>query len=77
MNYLLSVYSPEDTVTAAPGRFNEGHFQELYDNLTGKGAESLAEALKTGATIEDLDIKDLQDYLALTENENIIMVLKT
>jgi len=76
VNYLLSVYSPEDTVTAAPGRFNEGHFQELYDNLTGKGAESLVEALKTGATIEDLDIKDLQDYLALTENENIIMVFE-
>jgi hypothetical protein len=74
--YLLSVYSPADTVTRQPGQFEDDHFRELYDDLTEKGSESLAEAFRTGATIEDLDIKDLQDYLALTENENIIMVFE-
>ncbi len=76
MIYLLSVYSPADTVTAQPGQFEDDHFGELYVDLTEKGSESLAEAFMTGATIEDLDIKDLLDYLALTENEKIIMVLK-
>lgn len=74
--YLLSVYSPEDTVTAKKGKFDDDHFQELYDSLTEKGSESLVEALRTGAAIEDLDIKDLQDYLTLTENENITMVFE-
>jgi hypothetical protein len=39
-----------------------------------QGSASLVEALKVGATIEDLDIVDLRDRLEETENANIIQV---
>jgi hypothetical protein len=34
------------------------------------------EAFKTGALIEDLDIKDLMEFLGEVTNENIIMVFE-
>ena len=52
------------------------NFRQLYDRLIASGSESLAGAFKTGALIEDLDIKDLMDYLDEVTNENIIMVFE-
>lgn len=39
-----------------------------------KGSASLVDALIVGATIEDLDIFDLQKFLAQTDNEDITAV---
>lgn len=72
--YLLSVYSPADTIVSAPGLFTDTRLQELYNSLTEKGDVSIEEAYMVGATIEDMDILDLENYIASTVNTNIIMV---
>jgi len=74
--WLLKNYGEEYTEVKEPGKFSNPDFQDLYDKLVAKGSESLAEALKTGALIKDLDIKDLMDYIGNVTNENIIMVFE-
>lgn len=71
---LANFYNLDDTVLKAPGEFENADFKALYDDLVEKGSESLEESLKVGALIEELDIKDLQDDLEITSNENITMV---
>jgi hypothetical protein len=56
------------------GVFNDASLQALYDSLIAAGNLSLADALKVGATIEEVDIMDLQSRLALTQNSNIQLV---
>jgi len=45
-----------------PGVFANADLQNLYDELVDRGSESLVEALKVGALIEDLDIFDLRSF---------------
>ena len=69
---LLAKYGLLDPVDGmAPGQFNSAEMQDLYTSLTQKGAAGLQEALLVGATIEDLDIKDLEELLAGTDNQDI------
>ncbi|BCO08276.1 hypothetical protein GF1_06520 [Desulfolithobacter dissulfuricans] len=69
---LLDRYELADPVTdSSVGVFTDPQLQELYDALVARGKVSLVEALQVGATIEDLDIKDLQDLLARTDNQDI------
>ena len=53
------------------GVFTSIEMQELYNSLIEKGGNSLTDALYVGATIEDLDIKDLYDFLEQTDNSDI------
>jgi len=54
----------------------------LYDNLTNEGTpaegepllDALERALHVGATIEDLDIYDIQDMLLITSKDDLINV---
>jgi len=48
--------------------------QELYNQLIVLGNTSLGDALKVGAAIEEIDILDLQDALAHTDEANIQQV---
>ena len=49
--------------------------QALYDKLVAQGSKSEVEALKVGATIEDLDIHDLETALADgIDNQDIALV---
>jgi len=50
------------------GVFKDASLQALYDKLIVTGKLSLADALKVGATVEEVDIVDLQSRLALTQN---------
>lgn len=69
---LLEKYSMEDPAENTPaGIFNDQELQELYDSLVRQGEQSLVEAFKVGSTIEDLDIKDLYDFLEQTDNTDI------
>ena len=54
------------------GVFPSTHFQDLYDDLTELGSQSAIDALIVGATIEDLDIKDLQEFIIQTTNTKVI-----
>jgi hypothetical protein len=72
----MEEYGEEQTAVEEPGKFTNPDFQKLYDQLVAKGSGSLVEAFKTGALIEDLDIKDLMEFLQEVTNENIIMVFE-
>lgn len=54
-----------------PGKFTDANLQALYDQLVAQGSVSLADALKVGAAIEEIDILDLQTRLAQTDNADI------
>ncbi len=69
---LLERYKIDDPVkNDSPGVFTSTEMQKLYEELTSAGSQSLAEALKVGATVEDLNIKDLEKFLAQTDNTDI------
>ena len=61
MKVLLDRYGLDDPAAGnAAGVFTDPDLQALYDSLVAQGSESLVAALTVGATIEDLDIADLQ-----------------
>ena len=70
---LLDRYGLTDPALG-PGQFSDANLQALYDQLVAQGSASLADALKVGAAIEEIDILDLQARLALTDNADIQMV---
>jgi len=74
--YLLQDYGNEYTEVKDKGVFASPDFQELFDQLVAKGSESVEAALQTGALIEEMDIKDLDDHLEVVKNENIILVFE-
>jgi len=53
------------------GVFQNPDLQALYNQLVEMGSKSEVDALKVGALIEETDIKDLEDWLAKTDNEDI------
>jgi hypothetical protein len=73
---LLDRYSIAKPSTIAQiGTFENDDLQNLHDNLLVQGQQSLIEALKVGALIEEVDIKDLQDLLETTvDNADITYV---
>ena len=54
-----------------PGQFTDPTLQALYTQLIAQGNLSLADALKVGAAIEEIDILDLQTRIAQTDNADI------
>lgn len=72
---LLENYG-EVTTAGAAGQFTDPEVQALYNELVSAGSATIADAYKTGALIEEMDIKDLVLALNSTSNENIIMVFE-
>lgn len=69
---LLDAYGLEDpTIGNGVGEFTDPAFQALYDELVAQGSISAAEALKVGVAIEELDIADLEQRIAETDNADI------
>lgn len=58
----------------AQGQFQNQDLQNMYNQLIAQGNVSNNEALKVGATIEDVDIKDLKTIGASTQNSLILNV---
>lgn len=56
------------------GKFENSNLQTLYNQLITQGSISNKEALKVGSTIEDVDIKDLNNLSAKTKNTLILNV---
>ena len=73
---LLDKYEiPDPMQSDSIGSFTNADLKGLYETLTVQGSVSLVEALKTGALIEEIDIRDL--VLELKEhvdNEDITFV---
>ena len=75
LKLLIDKYNLVDPVVdPAAGVFINPEFQGLYAALTDKGGLSLIDALTVGAAIEDMDIKDLQDLTAQSDNADISLV---
>jgi len=72
---LLDKYNLSDPVAdKMEGEFLNGDLQDLYDELIAIGSESKLDALYVGATIEDMDIVDLEQVLEDTEKPDITKV---
>lgn len=72
---LLNKYDIEDPViTSEVGEFTNTELKTLYDDLVDKGSNSLIDALNVGATVEDLDIYDLDRLMGKVDNEDILTV---
>ena len=70
--YLLDRYGIDDPAADTGfGEFANTDLQALYDQLVEQGARSVADALKVGLAIEEIDILDLQKRLADTSNTDI------
>ena len=70
---LLDKYGLVDPVaTLKPGKFKDKTLQKLYDDLIKSGSQSRVEALKVGATIEDVDLYDLARWEKLTDKADIL-----
>jgi hypothetical protein len=72
---LLDKYNLADPAAGnGEGIFTDLQLQAFYDSLTQKGSASKLDALVVGATIEDMDIYDLQEILSETNKPDIIKV---
>lgn len=72
---LIDKYGLEDPVADdSVGAFTQPEFKDLFDKLVALGEESVIEALRVGATIEDLDIFDLEEHIAKTDNDDVKQV---
>ncbi len=72
---LLEQNKLEDPViNDTVGVFTDPGMQKLYNDLTEQGSESLLAALIVGATIEDLDITDLDKAMAENSKKDIEVV---
>jgi hypothetical protein len=70
---LLERYSLPDPTKGA-GEFSNEKLQALYDDLVSRGSSSQEDALRVGAAIEEIDIRDLEERMAQTDREDILLV---
>ena len=71
---LMNKYGIPDSASTEIGVFNNPDLQKLYNSLTLQANISSVDALKAGATIEDLDINDIDDFTANTSKPDLLNV---
>ena len=69
---LMNKYGVEDPASDERGDFTNADLQQLYNDLIVQGDVSLIAALTVGATIEDVDIRDLDNAIDATEKDDLI-----
>jgi hypothetical protein len=75
MKLLIDRYNLQDPAEGkGQGEFANQDLQQLYNDLIAKGNKAEIEALNVGAAIEEIDIIDLEEYVAQTNKEDIITV---
>ncbi|MHB9033320.1 MAG: DUF2202 domain-containing protein [Anaerolineae bacterium] len=69
---LLERYGlPDPAAGTAAGEFTNADLQSLYTALVAQGSQSLADALRVGAAIEEIDVRDLRAALTNTTRADI------
>ena len=72
---LLDKYDIDDPASGKNiGVYNDTSLQRMYNQLLINGNYSLLSALTVGATIEDLDIYDLEKLILKVDNQDIAFV---
>ena len=76
---LLERYNLQDPVgDNGVGVFENADLQLLYDQLVARGNQSMEEAFRVGAAIEEIDILDLQDQLTnVVDNQDITLIYES
>ena len=73
---LLEQYQIDYTILPY-GEFDDVDLQNYYNQFVESGQISQTNALQIGATIEDLDIVDLEEYILHTSNPLLINVFES
>jgi hypothetical protein len=63
------IFHPEASLPA--GSFQNATLRLLYAELVAKGSVSILDALRAGATIEDLDLRDVTALLGGSDNQDL------
>ena len=71
---VMTQYNLADPAFSTPGVFSDPELQALYEQLIQQGSQSLVDAIRVGAAIEEIDILDLQSRLAQTSNAEVQQV---
>ncbi len=73
--YLINVQGLVDPAAqSATGEFQNPVLAKLYTDLVAQGSKSIVDALKVGATIEDLDINDLENLIVEIDDPDTLAV---
>ncbi|MHC1782188.1 MAG: DUF2202 domain-containing protein [Anaerolineaceae bacterium] len=72
---LLDRYGLSDPAKNEAGVYSNSDLQSLYNDLVARGGLSQTDALNVGAAIEEIDILDLEQRLAQTDNADIQQTL--
>lgn len=74
---LLSRYQVEDpTLGDASGKFDDPELQALYDNLANQVSQGRTQAYQAGVTVEQTDIADLDEALAIAAPADVTAILE-
>jgi hypothetical protein len=73
---VLTSYGIQYTILPA-GQFADSLLLNFYNQFVTSGSISSSNAFQIGATIEDLDISDLEEYTAQSTNETVINVFNS
>jgi hypothetical protein len=71
---LLTYFDIEDPALPGEGEFSNPELQDLYNTLIEAGSGSLVDALTVGATIEEVDIIDLDNAMDSCDVDTIDVV---
>ncbi len=72
---LMDKYGIDDPAQGNDiGVYTNQELQDLFNQLTTEGKQSLINALTVGGKIEELDIIDLENYIGLTDKSDIKQV---
>lgn len=71
---LLEKYGLSKGDELGAGEFNDPEMTALFNQLNTNGIESEEAAFEVGATVEDMDIADLRNWLTSVDNRDIQIV---
>jgi len=77
MKLLIERYGLTDPALPEEGKFTNNDLQDLYNQLVAQGEQSLIDALKVGAAIEELDLLDIQKYVDATDKGDLKLVYES
>jgi len=75
MESLIERYNLIDlTKGKGIGEFTNPELQQLYNELIEQGSKSEIDALKVGAAVEEINIIDIEEFVAQTSKQDIVTV---
>ncbi|NTV48762.1 MAG: DUF2202 domain-containing protein [Geobacteraceae bacterium] len=72
MKKMLDKYKLPDPAQDAIGVFTDANLQAKYDELMASGTKSYVDGLYVGATIEEIDMMDIQHAIDVTTHLDVV-----